>query len=89
MDEYNESEIMIISMSEYNQGNLWNNTKVFQELGENSTLLSRLGDKAVLLILEQRAILGEERQELRGDILVEIISRCFFLHFKFFLSTEK
>jgi hypothetical protein len=45
-----------------------------QELGENSTLLSRLGDKAVLSILEERAILGEERQEQRGDILVEKIS---------------
>ena len=59
--------------------------------GENSTLLSRLGDKGVLSILEQRAILGEERQEIRGDILVEIISGKGFSAFRQFctvLETE-
>ena len=62
-----------------------------QELGVNSTLLTRLGDKAVLTILEQRAILREEKQELRGEILVEIISSKGFSTFRQFctvLETE-
>ena len=36
-----------------------------QELGDNSVLLSKLGDKGILSLLEQRAILNEESLELR------------------------
>ena len=62
-----------------------------RELGENSTLLSRMGDKAVLSILEQRAILGEQKIELRSEMLVEIISGKGFSAFRQFctvLETE-
>ena len=57
-----------------------------EELGENSTLLSLLGDKGVLTRVEQSTINEEEKQEVRGEILVALVAGKGFSTFRQFCT---